>query len=61
MLTELQSPELYMHNSKINKKWLVSILLLQLDSREPKMVHCGVKFGVINLYLQIEQSCFRRF
>ena len=61
MLTELQSPELYMYNLKNNKIWFISISRLRLDSKKPKMALCGVTFGIINLYLQDEQICFQKF
>ena len=61
MLTELEPLELYVYILKIKKIWFISISLLWLDSKNPKIAVCGVKFGIINLYLQSEQSCFQRF
>ena len=37
MLTEPESLELYLCNWKINKIWFISISLLWLDSKKPKM------------------------
>ena len=61
MLTELEFLDLYVHNSKVNKIWFISILPLCLDTKKSKMVLCQVKFGIINLCLQSEQSCFQTF
>ena len=61
MLTGLEPLELCVYNLKIKKIWFISISLLWLDSKNSKIAVCGVKFGIINLCLQSEQSCFQRF
>ena len=50
-----------MYHIKSIKIRFLSISLLWIDCKNPKMALCGVNSGIMNLCLQSKESCFEIF